>query len=111
MEAAVCPQTGFASRAGLAQLFERVDPGLCRLFAGGADVQGLLLHEYVQRDVAHTASFGDDVPFDRLHRIGMRAATDCKNVGKTVLRNRVALARRLANTIAAICSFWSHPFH
>src|SRR5215472_246380 len=99
MAAAVCPLTGIASRAGLAQLFQGIDPGFCRLFAGGTNVRWLLLHKHIQRDVAYAAGFSDDMPFDRLHRIGLRSPTDCKNVGKTVLRN----------WIAASCSFLVTP--
>ena len=39
LKAGVCLQTGFASRAGLAQFLERVDPWFGRLFTGGADVR------------------------------------------------------------------------
>src|ERR1700745_3644872 len=49
LRAGVCLQTRFASRAGLAQFLERVDPWFGRLFAGGADVRRLLLHESIAR--------------------------------------------------------------
>src|SRR5262245_36153822 len=91
----VCLQTALPSRAGRAQLLERIDPGLRRFFAGGADVRRLLLHESVERNVAHPAGLGDDVPFDRLHWIGIRAPSGRKDVGEAILRNRVALARGL----------------
>src|SRR4029077_8227146 len=45
--------------------------------------------------VAHAAGLGDDVPLDGLHRIGLRAPPYRENAGETVLRHRVALARRL----------------
>src|SRR5262249_16325226 len=93
--AGVCLQTAFASRARGAQLLERVDPRLRRLVAGSTDVRRLLLHESVEWNVAYPAGLGDDVPFDRLHRIGIRAASGREDVGETVLRNRVALARGL----------------
>src|SRR5262249_18196277 len=95
LEAGVCLQTGFASRAGLERLLERVDPRFGRLFTGGADIRRLLLHECVERDVAHTAGFGDDMPLDGLDRVGLRAAPHRENIGETVLRHRVALARSL----------------
>src|SRR5260221_147877 len=93
--AGVCLQTAFTSRARRAQLFEGVDPRLRRFFAGGADVRRLLLHERVERNVAHPAGLGDDVPFDRLYRIGIRTASGREDVGETILRNRVTLARGL----------------
>src|SRR5262252_11151465 len=93
--AGVCLRTVFTSRARGAQLLERVDPRLRRFFAGGTDVWRLLLHESVEWNVAYPAGLGDDVPFDRLHRIGIRAASGREDVGETVLRNRVALARGL----------------
>src|SRR6516164_2882398 len=93
--AGVCLQTAFASRARGAQLLERVDPRLRRLLAGSTDVRLLLLHESVEWNVAYPAGLGDDVPFDRLHRIGIRAASGREDVGETVLRNWVALARGL----------------
>src|SRR4029078_8349597 len=93
-EARVCLRSAATSRARLALLLERVEPGLRRLLGGGAGLRRLLLHECVERNVADAAGFGDDVPLDRLNRIGFATASDRKNIGEAVLRDRVALAGR-----------------
>src|SRR5262249_61425877 len=88
--AGVCLQTAFTSRARRAQLLERVDPRLRRLFAGGTDVRRLLLHERVERNVAHPAGLRDHVPFDRLNRVRVPPASGRDGVVETSLRHPVA---------------------
>src|SRR5262249_21272644 len=92
MAAVVCPPQAVASRARLARLLDPIEPGLRRLLAGGANLRRLLLHEGVERNVADAAGLGDDVPLDRLDRIGRDAAADRQHVGEPVLRHRIALA-------------------
>src|SRR5260221_12752933 len=62
--AASCPPQPSASRA---RLLDRVDPGLGRLLAGGADVGLLLVHEFVKLEIGGAAGLRHQVPLDRLH--------------------------------------------
>ena len=63
--------------------------------AASRTVRRLLGGEHVELGIAGAAGLGDDVPFDRLGRIGRHAAPGHQNARQPVLRDRAAAARRL----------------
>jgi len=79
----------------VARFLDCVDPGLCCLLGGAADIRGLLLREGVERYVADATCFGDHMPLYSLHRVGFQPAPDRQNIGEAVLSDRIAFARSL----------------
>jgi hypothetical protein len=74
-QAALCLQRAVSSSMGGAGLLDGIEPGFRRLLGRGADLRCLLLNKQVERNIADAAGLGDDVPFDRLDRIGLEAAS------------------------------------
>src|SRR5262249_10116110 len=79
-----------------AHLGDIVDPGLGLFFGGGADLGRLLLRELVEERIAGAGGFGDQVPFDRLLRIGGSATAAREHAREPVLRDRTAAHRGFA---------------
>src|SRR5438105_8665633 len=90
-----CRRTSAAASAAVAcpRCLDRLDPGFGGLLSGLANLRLLLAHEVVEVEVAGAAGLGDEMPFDRLDRIGSDPAPGGENLGEAVLRGRAAFAR------------------
>src|SRR5262249_50103259 len=78
-------------------LREEIEPGLGSFLGGVARFGRLLLREVVEEGVARAHRLEDEVPLDRLDRVGRAdAASDREDAGKPVLRDRAATHRSLA---------------
>src|ERR1043166_9207328 len=90
----VSPQGGGGgSRGGRRQRFE---PRLRRAFPGFALGRLEALHEAVEPGVASTARLGHKMPFGGGRWVRRKALAGREDAGETVLRDRAALPRRLA---------------
>ena len=96
--AAVCPRRRAAVKSAARRCGRQ--PVLGGVLGGVAHSLGLLGGENVEVGIARAAGLGDEVPLDRLGRIGRHAAPGHQDAREPVLRDRAAALRGLAGKAA-----------
>src|SRR5215469_5495432 len=80
----------------LAGRFDRIEPWLRRLLAGGASLRIELVDDIVKFKISLPGGPGDQMPLGRFGEIARRAAAARQNARQPVLGDRAAAHRRLA---------------